>query len=206
MHERLHYNRVRPFSWGINPVPTYVLFSVAVVAALLVLLKFILSAKARTSTHLRYKRIDLFNSTEHAFLTALRRAAPPHIAVLAKVRVADIVSPQGNDVAAFNRIARKHVDFVLYNLQNRSVLRAIELDGPTHRSQRATKSDNVKNSCFASARVPLARVSVTDWNKAETLRSLFEASPQVFVGTSAALANVVPADPSIKTNGRTFSS
>lgn len=139
-------------------MPTNILFPVAVVAAFLVLLKIVLATKKRSTTSLRYKRIDLFNSTEHAFLIALRQTAPSHIAVLAKVRVADIVSPQGNDVAAFNRIARKHVDFVLYNLQNRSVLRAIELDGPTHASKRATKSDNVKNSCFASARIPLARV------------------------------------------------
>jgi hypothetical protein len=167
-------------------MPTNVLFLVSLVAALLVLLKFVLSTKARTLSHLRYKRIDLFNSTEHAFLMALRQAAPSHVAVLAKVRVADIVSPQGNDVAAFNRIARKHVDFVLYNLQNRSVLRAIELDGPTHGSKRAIKSDGVKNSCFASARIPLARVPVAEWNKAETLRSLFEPSSEVFLGLSAA--------------------
>jgi hypothetical protein len=52
---------------GYESVPTNILFAVTVVAALLVLLKFVLSTKARTSTHLRYERIDLFNSTEHAF-------------------------------------------------------------------------------------------------------------------------------------------
>ena len=110
---------------------------------------------------------------------ALRREAPPHVAVLAKVRVADILSTLGTDIPAFNRIARKHVDFVLYNLQNRSVLRAIELDGPTHTSKRAVKSDNVKNSCFASARIPLTRVLVADANNREILRSLFDPLPTV---------------------------
>jgi hypothetical protein len=179
-----------------------VLIPLLVVATILVFLKFALSTKARRLTHLRYKRMDLFNSTEHAFLMVLRKTAPSHIAVLAKVRVADIVSPQGGDIAAFNRIARKHVDFVLYNLQNRSVLRAIELDGPTHASKRAVKSDSVKNSCFASARVPLARVSVTDWNNAETLRSLFEASSEAFVGTSATPRSVATAYPSGKMKRR----
>jgi hypothetical protein len=159
-------------------MPSKFLIAVLLLLVILSVLKLILSAKPITSTRLRYQRLDLFNSTEHAFLMALRSAAPPHIAVLAKVRVADILSPVGNDVPAFNRIARKHVDFVLYNLQNRSVLRAIELDGPTHASKRAIKSDQVKNSCFASARVPLARVPVADWNKPDTLRSLFAHSTE----------------------------
>ena len=175
-------------------MPLDILIPVLVVAAVLVLLKFVLFSKARTSTNLRYKRIDLFNSTEHAFLIALRKTAPSHIAVLAKVRVADIVSAQGNDVAAFNRIARKHVDFVLYNLQNRSVLRAIELDGPTHASKRGVKSDNVKNSCFASARLPLTRVSVADWNKPETLRSLFEAPSEASVEMHSRVGNIGAGD------------
>lgn len=157
-------------------MPIKFIIAAVAIAAVLYALKLVLFKKPRAVAFLRYKRIDLFNSSEHSFLIALRKAAPSHIAVLAKVRVADIVSPLGNDVAAFNRIARKHVDFVLYNLQNRAVLRAIELDGPTHASKRAVKSDNVKNSCFASARVPLTRVMVADWNKPETLRSLFEPS------------------------------
>jgi hypothetical protein len=163
---------------GSEHMPTTILTIAVFVAAAAVLLsiflKLALSGKSSTTTRLRYKRIDLFNSTEHAFLMALRREAPQHIAVLAKVRVADILSTIGNDIAASNRIQRKHVDFVLYNLQNRSVLRAIELDGPTHTSQRAVKSDNVKNSSFASARIPLTRVLVADADNRETIRSLFD--------------------------------
>jgi hypothetical protein len=153
--------------------------AVLVLFVALGILKRVLSAKPAGSARFRYKRIDLFNSTEHAFLLALRREAPSHVAVLAKVRVADLLSTIGNDIPAFNRIARKHVDFVLYNLQNRSVLRAIELDGPTHSSSRAVKSDNVKNSCFASARIPLARVPVAECNKPDVIRSLFEPSPDL---------------------------
>jgi uncharacterized protein DUF2726 len=164
-------------------MPFKIAMALLVLFVALGILKRALSGNSSRSTPFRYKRIDLFNSSEHAFLVALRREAPPHVAVLAKVRVADILSTVGNDIPAFNRIARKHVDFLLYNLHNRSVMRAIELDGPTHSSRRAVKSDNVKNSCFASARIPLARVPVADWNKPETLRALFEPSPDFDVRT-----------------------
>ena len=120
-----------------------------------------------------YVRSDLFNSAEHAFLLALRREAPSHIAVLAKVRVADLIKPARHDIGAFNKIALKHVDFVLYHTQSRQVLMAIELDGPTHRSERAQASDKLKNLSFASARVRLARVPVAGSEKVETVRALF---------------------------------
>jgi hypothetical protein len=45
----------------------------------------------------------------------------PHITALAKVRVADILLPQARDLAAFNRIARKHFDFVLYDVQSNGI-------------------------------------------------------------------------------------
>lgn len=120
-----------------------------------------------------YVRSDLFNSTEHAFLLALRREAPSHIAVLAKVRVADLIKPARRDIGAFNEIARKHVDFVLYHTQSRQVLMAIELDGPTHAAGRAQASDQLKNMAFASARVRLVRVPVAGSENAERVRALF---------------------------------
>lgn len=156
-----------------------VLVGVVLLVVLLASLKFLARPSPRVSDALRYKRTDLFNSTEHSFFAALRKAAPPHIAVLAKVRVADLLLPAAKDIGAFNRIARKHVDFVLYNLQSRLVLRAIELDGPTHSGNRAVKSDRVKNSCFASAQIPLTRVSVKSWNDPAVLQSLFQTESRV---------------------------
>ena len=158
-----------------------------------------------TATRLRYQRIDLFNSTEHAFLMALRREAPPHIAVLAKVRVADILSTIGNDIVASNRIQAKHVDFVLYNLQNRSVFRAIELDGPTHASQRAVKSDNVKNSSLASARIPLTRVLVADADNREIIRSHFDPPPGIDGAYDARGGSANPSHPTPLPKGMTAS-
>jgi hypothetical protein len=135
-------------------------------------------------TRYRYKRTPLFNGTEHRFLIELRSLAPPHIAVLAKVRVADVILPiTDKNFAAFNRIARKHVDFVLYNTQSRKVVRAIELDGPAHASARARRSDEMKNRCFASAGVLLTRIDATHWN-ASTLRALFSDERTVGGATS----------------------
>ena len=160
-------------------MPFKIAIAVLLLLTALSILKFVLSTKPSGSARLRYKRIDLFNSTEHAFLIVLRREAPSRIAELAKVASPISCRRWAMTSPPSTASRRKHVDFVLYNLQNRSVLRAIELDGPTHSSKRAVKADNVKNSCFASARIPLTRVLVSAWNKPETLRSLLEPSPDV---------------------------
>lgn len=44
--------------------------------------------------------------TEHRFLVETRALVPPHIAVFAEVRVADVVLPRTDTIPAFNRIAR----------------------------------------------------------------------------------------------------
>jgi hypothetical protein len=161
-------------------------------------LKALLSDRSSRSVA-KYVRADLFNSSEHAFLLSLRREAPPHIVVLAKVRVADLINPARQDIAAFNRIARKHVDFVLYHAQSRQVLMAIELDGPTHTSKRSRTSDKLKNSAFASARMRLVRVPVAGSEKAETARSLFrEIEPAV----STAQASQTGATPTAALQGK----
>ena len=129
------------------------------------------ASRSRRSDTARYKRVELMNSSEHAVLLALREAAPAHIVVLAKVRVADLINPIGNNISAFNRIAKKHVDFVLYHAQTRQVLAAIELDGPTHSSSRAQASDKLKNSCFASAQLRLVRLPLA--GAEEAVRTLF---------------------------------
>jgi hypothetical protein len=150
-------------------------FALAVftIAILVAIARELVRRGGRSITPLRYKAEPLFNSTEHQFFIALRAIAPAHIAVLAKVRVADLVLPATRNIAAFNRISRRHVDFVLYNTQNRCVLRAIELDGPTHNTAKARKGDYVKNSSFASARITLTRVAVSNWNNPAKLRELF---------------------------------
>jgi very-short-patch-repair endonuclease len=140
----------------------------------------------------QYVRADMFNSSEHAFLLSLRRAAPPHIAVLAKVRVADLISPARRDIAAFNRIARKHVDFVLYHLQSRQVLMAIELDGPTHTSKRSQASDKLKNAAFASAGIRLVRVPLAGSEKAETVRSFFREFEAAVLTAQASQTGTTP--------------
>ena len=148
-------------------------FIVIAVVLVLGVLKAVFSGRPYRSVA-AYVRSDLFNSAEHAFLLALRREAPAHIAVLAKVRVADLIKSERHDIGAFNKIARKHVDFVLYHTQSRQVLIAVELDGPSHASGRAQASDQLKNMAFASARVRLVRVPVAGSENAETVRRLFQ--------------------------------
>ena len=107
----------------------------------------------------RFKRVDWFNSADLAFLLALRRGAPPHIIVLAKVSVDNLINPIGNGHLASNRIQRKHVDFVLHHAQTRQVLVPIELNGPTHASKRAHESEKGKNAFFVSAGLTLETIA-----------------------------------------------
>jgi hypothetical protein len=148
------------------------LIVVLVVLAICGVLRLILSARSHRKIG-QYVRADLFNASEHAFLFRLPREAPAHIAVLAKIRVADLIKPARRDIVAFNRIAMKHVDFALYHLQTRQVLMAIELDGPTHASERSRASDRLKDEGSASAGVRLVRVPVSESEKVETVCDLF---------------------------------
>lgn len=115
----------------------------------------------------------LVNQSERSAWALLQSVDLGHSHVFAKVRLEDIVKASAWDNrtywAARGRIRSRHVDFLLTDSEFRPIL-AVEVDGGSHRTSRATLVDEVKNRIFASAGVPLLRLRVGDDWRAELSR------------------------------------
>lgn len=105
----------------------------------------------------------LCTKAEQNFLSQLLKNLPEELVyVSAKVRLADLAMPvKSKDIAAFNKVARKHVDFVICRRKDSRILMCIELDDSSHASRSAQKRDGQKNKALSDAGIPLFRVSAS---------------------------------------------
>src|SRR5688572_6728523 len=84
-----------------------VLIALAAVAAAL-------SRAARTRRNYAYKRAPILTNAERAFADALEPCLPTGTRLLAKMRVADVITAAASgDRGAFSKISQKHIDFVV---------------------------------------------------------------------------------------------
>jgi len=107
----------------------------------------------------------LFTPAERSFLAVLERALPPGVRVFGKVRLADIFgvksgAEKGERQGAFNRISRKHVDFLLVRTDDLAPLAGVELDDRSHEEEDRQARDALVDEVFRSAGLPLLHVPV----------------------------------------------
>jgi hypothetical protein len=116
---------------------------------------------------LAYPEIDLMKGNsylltpaEQAFHAVLEPLVRSSCAISTKVRLADLfsVTPGRGQQAAFNKISRKHIDFVLTEPATSRILCAIELDDSSHNRPDRIGRDNFVNELFAVHGMPLLRV------------------------------------------------
>lgn len=96
---------------------------------------------------------------ERSFFGVLEDALGSDYRVFGKVRIADLIKPEngvGRQIA-FNRIAGKHVDFVVCNAADLSVIGVIELDDNSLNQDYRRKRDAFVDKAFASAGIPITR-------------------------------------------------
>jgi hypothetical protein len=106
----------------------------------------------------------LLTPAERSFFGVLQQALSSDYQIFTKVRLADIVRPVRNPSrsgwqSAFNRIAGKHVDFVLCDSARLGVVGVIELDDRTHERFERGVRDGLVDSALADAGIPVLRVS-----------------------------------------------
>ncbi|GAD89939.1 hypothetical protein VHA01S_030_00140 [Vibrio halioticoli NBRC 102217] len=109
----------------------------------------------------KYKPISNLNTkTEQKFYLVLKSMFNGHqFDIAQKVRLADIILPRNpKDITSFNKISRKHIDFVITDSKTSKILCAIELDDRSHLTPSALKRDKVKNIALKSAGVTFFRV------------------------------------------------
>ena len=147
-----------------------------------------------------YKRQPaLFSPAERSFLGMLEQVLGPEYRVFGKVRIADLIKP-GNGAGrktALNRIVGKHVDFVVCNARDLSIIGVIELDDKSHNEDSRQKRDAFVDKAFASAGIPItrfpARAAYSLSASKEPIQRSFKLVVNKEVKTSPPLKLVVPA-------------
>ncbi len=107
-----------------------------------------------------YKRKPgLFSPAERSFLGILDQVLGSEYRVFGKVRIADLIKPDNGAgrQAALNRIIGKHVDFVVCDPGNLSVIGVVELDDKSHDQDSRRRRDTLVDGALSSAGIPIAR-------------------------------------------------
>ena len=114
--------------------------------------------------HYPYEKIPtLFTNAERSFYGVLNQAVGTEVDIFGKVRVADIIKPEKGSPRStwqklFNKIAKKHFDFVLCDKKDLSVLCVIELDDASHNSKKRQDRDEFLDKACEAAGVPIVHI------------------------------------------------
>jgi uncharacterized protein DUF2726 len=106
-----------------------------------------------------YRRKSLLSPAELAFYNVLKAAVGDRFVVLLKVGVRDLCEITHREVnqAAFDRVAAKHVDFVLCEQVTLHPVVAIDLDDATRLDRDRAERDIFMNELFRVIGVALIR-------------------------------------------------
>lgn len=110
---------------------------------------------------------SIVTPTELAFYRALTVTVKDRHLIFSKVRIADVITPKKGKYdkstwhKAFNKIAKKHYDFVLCDPTTLKVEIVIELDDSSHSRPDRIRRDNFVNNATCTAGIPLMRVPVS---------------------------------------------
>jgi hypothetical protein len=146
-------------------------------------------------------RDDFLSPAELSFYRVLSTAVAGRATILTKVNLGDVFFvARPNENAGFrNRIARKHVDFLLCDGASMRPLVGLELDDRSHHRPTRQERDRFVDGVFEVAGLPLIRVPVRSaYAVAELAASL-----EPHLGTGSAAPGVAPveagADPLVDT-------
>ena len=102
----------------------------------------------------------LLTKNEAAFFRVLSELVDRRYLVSCKVRLADIITCNDQDwrMGAANRIAQKHVDFVISRADSSRIVAGIELDDRSHQRPERRQRDRFVNRLFDEMEVRLIRI------------------------------------------------
>jgi len=128
-----------------------------------------------TATSLPYRRRDsILTAPEREFYLVLLKALEDKAMVIPKVGLQDVffITDKEKYQTARNRIAQRHVDFLICENHTLRPLFAIELDDRSHNEATHQKRDAFKNLVFEAALLPLIRVPVKHKFDVDALQKL----------------------------------
>jgi len=152
-----------------DPVNIFILFAV-----LFVFVSLVIWLAKRASFH-PYHKTPLFSKAEHSFYLILKQSIPDHLELFAKVRIADILTPEKSLShkkwkAAFHQVSSKHFDYVLCDKKTLSVIAVIELDDSSHLENKTKRRDAFVEKACLSADLKLLRFKCARHYDVETIR------------------------------------
>lgn len=100
---------------------------------------------------------DVLTAAEFAFFTALQNVCRNYFYIAPKMGLWALVDHRDN-VTAWNKISRKHLDFTLCHPQTMKPLLVIELDDSSHRNPKQQERDAEKDAILAQVGVPVLRI------------------------------------------------
>lgn len=158
-------------------VPVLVLVVVLGIVTVVIAAFFKKTSRSEGPDYSAY-RLDpyLLSKAEYSFYQVLRQILGNQYDVFAKVRLADIVKVKGGEgfQSAFNRIASKHIDFVICDKTSK-VLLVVELDDASHRRAQSEKSDRFKDGLFEAVGLRCVRFKAQrSYNVEDIKRALLD--------------------------------
>jgi very-short-patch-repair endonuclease len=107
-------------------------------------------------------RDDFLSRAEFSFYKVLSSLSGTQFVIQSKVRLADIffVARPNENVTYFNRIAQKHLDFLVCDSITMKPLLGIELDDSSHNRDSRQERDDFVEKVFQAAELPLLRLPV----------------------------------------------
>lgn len=133
--------------------------------AAVVLLLFWLVRRGRGSKRAYRRAGALFTPAEQRFLATLEKAVDGRARIYGKVRLADVLAVRDTVSGkhwyrAFNRIACKHVDYLLCDLNSFQTILVIELDDRSHERAERRERDDFLDRALIGAGIPILHVTV----------------------------------------------
>ena len=139
-------------------------------------------------------RDDFLSTTELSFYRVLNTVVGARASIFTKVGLSDVfyVARPNENQSYRNRIAQKHVDFIVCDMQTLKPLFAVELDDASHQRTDQQERDAFVDQVFQAASLPLVHVtaqreySVHDLTaKIEAyLPAKIEAKPEIVTATT----------------------
>ncbi|WP_165311190.1 DUF2726 domain-containing protein [Vibrio ziniensis] len=158
--------------------------NIFIVVAILVLFFYVIQktvTRRDETKDFAYKtKGSVLNSTESAFFNALKTAVGEHGVVLAKVNMANLISPTKTNnkkqwFIAYNRIAKSYFDFVVCDARTLEPRVVIELDDGKELKKGKVEREKLLIHVCKSANIPLIGTNVKLSYQVSKLRRLLAA-------------------------------
>jgi hypothetical protein len=143
----------------------------------LVIILILLLKKKRVVKFPYIRQPSLLTKSELFFYESLKSAVDENSGIAVKVRMADILkvdtkAANKKYMAAFNRIARKHVDFVIYNKSDFFIQQLVELDDKSHDLPERKQRDYFVDQAMQAAGIKIIHIKTQKKYNKEELKKL----------------------------------